>query len=353
VILHGLNTGLVFWLLSYWVPGIPALPFLGALFFGAHPAQVEAAAWVSGTKDTLSGFFALLALVQLYRERPKHWAATLFFMLSILSKPSAIVLPLLVAILNRYWKGLPWRENWRPALWAVLSVPFLYLTRFSQPEQLMKYVPPIWERPIIVADTIVFYLSKVLFPLFMVADYARNPQLVLTHRWGYLGSAFLLALCLWLWRRGPQIKVLLALFVLSLLPVLGIVPFFFQFFSTVADRYLYLPLVFGALAFTVFLKNYPKPIIVSFAALVLLGFTLLSKRQVMVWRNDEALFTHLVAVNPHSLLGHNNLGTIYENQERYDLAAFHYARALAIYPESLPPLYKMGRIRGRERKYVE
>jgi protein O-mannosyl-transferase len=353
ILLHATNTALVFFLISRLCTSLPWISFLGALFFAVHPVQVESVAWISGTKDTLSGFFALLCLLSIYRSRPVAWLATVFYLLAILSKPSVLILPLLVIILNRYWKKLPWKENRLPLFWLALSLPFLYLTRISQPMQQIHFIPQIWTRVFIAGDALVFYLAKVLFPFFLVADYARKPQVVLGHVWGYVGVFFLALLVLWMRKRSPRFKTLFFLFAISLLPVWGLVPFHYQFFSTVADRYLYLSLLFPALGIAALLHSRWQKILFVPIAGILLGLTLLTNRQVMVWRNNFTLFTHLVRVNPHSLMGQNNVGSVYESMERFDEAAYHYQMALELDPQSLPALYNLGRIRGRQGRYQE
>ena len=62
VLLHAVNTGLVFLLLRR-LTGALWRSVLVAALFGWHPLHVESVAWVSERKDVLSGFFGLLALM--------------------------------------------------------------------------------------------------------------------------------------------------------------------------------------------------------------------------------------------------------------------------------------------------
>jgi protein O-mannosyl-transferase len=62
VILHAVNTGLVFLLLRR-VTGALWRSALVAALFGWHPLHVESVAWVAERKDVLSGLFGLLALM--------------------------------------------------------------------------------------------------------------------------------------------------------------------------------------------------------------------------------------------------------------------------------------------------
>jgi tetratricopeptide (TPR) repeat protein len=62
VLLHAVNTGLVFVLLR-GLTGALWRSVLVAALFGWHPLHVESVAWVAERKDVLSGFFGLLALM--------------------------------------------------------------------------------------------------------------------------------------------------------------------------------------------------------------------------------------------------------------------------------------------------
>ena len=80
-----------------------------ALVFGIHPMHVESVAWVAERKDVLYTFFFLLSLMQYWKylvsgKRSHFWICFIFFVLSLLSKPAAIVLPFVLLLLD-YWKG--------------------------------------------------------------------------------------------------------------------------------------------------------------------------------------------------------------------------------------------------------
>jgi hypothetical protein len=62
VLLHGLNTGLLFLLLHRLTRATWRSLFV-AMLFGWHPIHVESVAWVAERKDVLSGFFFMLTLL--------------------------------------------------------------------------------------------------------------------------------------------------------------------------------------------------------------------------------------------------------------------------------------------------
>ena len=67
VILHTLNTGLVFWLVLLLSGRRILVASFAALLFGIHPMHVESVAWISERKDVLYSFFFLAACITYWR----------------------------------------------------------------------------------------------------------------------------------------------------------------------------------------------------------------------------------------------------------------------------------------------
>jgi len=120
---HLLNTSLVF-LFIYKISGRKIfVAAFTSLIFGIHPMHMESVAWVSERKDVLYTFFFLLALLQYWSfletdKRPKLLYCFIFFLLSLLSKPAAIILPFVLLLLD-YWYGRSF--TWK--VWAE-KIPF-------------------------------------------------------------------------------------------------------------------------------------------------------------------------------------------------------------------------------------
>src|SRR5258706_5022627 len=74
------------------------IAFTTAVLFGIHPMHVESVAWVSERKDVLYGLFFLAALISYTRyadtgSKKQYLFAIFLMMLSLLSKPAAVVFP--------------------------------------------------------------------------------------------------------------------------------------------------------------------------------------------------------------------------------------------------------------------
>lgn len=316
----------------------------GALVFALHPAQMEPVAWVTGFKDLLSGFWSLLAVWQyiLYtrsaaqdHKRRLHYAlATTSFLFALLSKPGAVSLPLIVGalgalLLNRTVRQLA--VDLAP--WAILALPIVLLTKFSQPDVEIPFLPNLGQRFLIAGDALSFYLYKLVLPFSMGPDYGRSPQFVLSQDWIYLtGLAPYLAAIVVLWKRPKPWFMVASIILGALLPVLGFMPFAFQEISTVADRYLYTALLGPAYGIGWLLCRYnTRPLWLLLAAAVL-GLSAKTASQARHWQNFLTLYNHAIAVNPSSWISYHNLGVEQHKRHQLESAIKLYAETIKINP---------------------
>jgi protein O-mannosyl-transferase len=297
LMIHAGATLLVFLILRRLVPGVwPAAA--GAAVFAVHPIQVEAVAWVSGLRDLLAGAFSLLAIwIYLRAGIRNQMIATAVFALALLSKPTAAVTPLILAIILVC--QLRTHVRWL-TLWFVMAAAILIVAWFVQPSGDV-YRPPIWGRPIVALDAIAFYVGKLLVPFHFLIDYGRSPDWLMAHpsAWwtaavAMFGGVIILAI------RKPNLCIAAAITLVGLLPVLGLVPFNFQYYSTVADRYAYLAMLGIVAGVAAIVASIPRwgwiPVAVIVATL-----SLLSNRQAHVWQNTTSLCANTLAENPGSI----------------------------------------------------
>lgn len=128
VLLHAINACLVAYF-AYRLSGrVVWVAALTALFFAVHPLHVESVVWVSERKDVLYGLFFLAACIGYlrYLDRPTAWRYAVvwsLFLLSCLSKPAAIILPIVLLLLDD-WHNRSWLL---PRVWAE-KIPFFALS---------------------------------------------------------------------------------------------------------------------------------------------------------------------------------------------------------------------------------
>jgi tetratricopeptide (TPR) repeat protein len=135
---------------------------LAAILFAVHPLRAESVSWISDRKDLLCAFFALPAviayLMSLRRESRRWWLASfLLFVLAVLSKSTAVVVPAVLLVLN--WlqnRGITLRD--KLPFWAVSLV----VTAIS-----LKMTPPAIKLPYAMSDFTP--LQSYLFPFYVLA----------------------------------------------------------------------------------------------------------------------------------------------------------------------------------------
>jgi tetratricopeptide (TPR) repeat protein len=322
----------------------------GAMIFAAHPIQVEAVAWASGLKDVLAGMLALVGLHQRMMSidpnptcspgrRLLHAnAAVAAFAGAMLAKPSAACAIPIAVILDLLILRPPARLSIATlAPWAAIAVPLLWLARTAQETAGIPWIP--WlNRPLIPGDALAFYLFKLVAPVNLSIDYGRTPAVAIESGAAWVTWLAPAAIAIVLGVTRSRVLIASALvFVAGLSMNLGLVPFQFQFYSTVADHYVYLSM-FGVALATAALAALvsPRPdgarLASVFIALIVLTLTILAFRQTRVWRDSISLFTHAVSVNPQSAGSRNNLGRALGEAGFLDEAAAQFRAVLELAP---------------------
>jgi hypothetical protein len=322
ILVHAFNALLVYLLLRRLLKkSWPAAA--GAMLFALHPVQVETVAWASGFKDLLCAMFSLIALNQYVRavdpndaagrRKLRHGIALLAMLMAMLSKPTAMVTPLLAVVIDL----LILRRSWRQVIasswpYFLLAVPCMVWTKLCQPASYLRQVP-VWQRPLIAADALAFYLYKLLLPVRMTYDYGRSPWTIFEKHWAWftwIVPAAIAVVLIIRRRRSQMLAASALLMVFGVLPVLGVTTFDFQMISTVSDHYLYLAILGPALAAAWVLTRLPKtnhwPALATCAVLALCA--LRSTDQMHYWQDSRTFFGHTLELNPRSWSAWYGLG---------------------------------------------
>jgi hypothetical protein len=337
LIVHIVNCWLAFWIahkvlssrkkdsVEMLESGRNIFALLAALVFAIHPFQVETVAWISGGRDLLGTCFGLMAVIAAWNTADRlfpSWAAvvrrvlaTLLFVFSLLCKPALAALPPAVKWLSWFTerRGLKWTMMW---VWLGLGALVAGMTMQVQSDFITTRLSPlhVTDKIAVALDAIGFYLRKFFIADFFSADYGRSVEAVLAGQ----GSPWLVLLGLivafaiaWLFLPGPIIGGL-GFFVLMLFPVLGFWGFSAQAFSTVYDRYMYLPILGLGIAFASIVSEvkirWELRLAVAFAICGWWGW--ISFQHVPVWTNNQALFEDVLKTNPKSYNGLVNLALV-------------------------------------------
>lgn len=350
LLVHACSTLVAFEIVRRLVGSLPAALF-GAAIFAVHPIQVEAVAWISGQKDLFAGFFVLAAAWTAIKAADDEartpawsWATWLLGALAMLSKPQAMVAPLLIMVLLRLALSVPWRRT------LVVSCPLLLpaaviavVARAVQPATIVPDTP-IYLRPLIVLDSLAWYAGKLLMPVDLTIDYGRTPRVALASDSIYVGAfaiAVVIVVAWWLRRRQPLVAAGLAIAAIGPLPVLGLTRFDFQYYSTVADHYLYTGMLGIAMSVAALYRLLPSRSLQTAGFLVLLPLAVLASRQAGLWHNTQSLFGHNLAVTPRGL-GPNRVLGFAAAQRGDDKTAVEFLKvALQNYPRDAMANYNL------------
>jgi tetratricopeptide (TPR) repeat protein len=361
ILFHAANTALLFLLLHQLTGSLWRSLFVAAVF-GVHPLRVESVAWVAERKDVLSLFFGLLALIfysryagqfkiQNSKFKISYALALVFFALSLMSKPMLVTLPFVLLLLD-YWplqriqNSESRSQNFK---WLLLEkIPFFilaagscvitylaqklggamvlmanqsfsasfenalvsygrYLGKFFWPENLEVLYPPVdhWPAPTVLCATLL--LLAVSVAVFLIRR---------THPYLMTG---------WFWFLG------------TLVPVLGLVAVGEQ---SMADRYTYFPMIgvlfmiawgVGALTCRMPRREF---ILAGVSAVLVTACIIVTERNLAYWKNSEALFRHVIAVDPDNYSAHCNLANALAAQGQMEGALIEFQTALKLKPES-------------------
>src|SRR4030095_10418121 len=223
---------------------------LASVIFALPRVNVDAVAWISERKNTLSGLFGLAATLCYLkfdetRSRRSYALAIGLFVLGLLSKTAIVTLPLAWLVIF-WWKraAISWRHDVVPSLpFFFLSVAAGLVTRWFENTGIGYKARildlSLLDRCLIAGRAFWFQLSKLLWPSNLTFVYPRW-DINAGVWWQYLFPVGVLGLLVILWSlrrwsRAPLAGVLI--YILLLLPSLGFLNIYFFVYSFVADHW--------------------------------------------------------------------------------------------------------------------
>ena len=297
-----------------------------ALIFALHPTQIETVAWIAERKNVMATFFFLSSLI-LYiqflitkKNRFIFFTFLLYFM-ALLCKPSVIVLPLVLFILDYFYNEPILKKNiFQKIPFIILAIAFGIVTYITQ--QSGKFINeshayPISERIGYAGYAITQYLSKLFFPVNLSVIYPYPTNKTISVIFGYI-ALIILGIVVYKLYKAKKNTVLFGLlfFIINLLLVLQFIPFGEVL---TADRYLYIPII-GISITLISLFSFKEKQLKIISITLLLVFGSLSFLRSKVWQNSISLFNDTYKKQPHSFVVLNSLGAEYMLAKNYSMA---------------------------------
>ena len=322
--------------------------WVAAMLWAVHPVNVESVAWATELKNVQSGIFFFLSLLCFLRfeEQPRgkwYGLSLITFAGALLSKPSTVILPL-VLLLLAWWqrRRVSRRDLWRTAPFFAMSLAMALLTITEQRGHIER-APHDWslgsvERFVLAGKAVWFYAGKVLWPVNLMFVYPQWP--LNTHSpvdWLPLAGAVAIGVGLWKMRRhewAAALGVGLGYFTIALLPVLGFFDIYYFRYSFVSDHFQYLASI-GPIALLVACAAtavHSRQARMISALLVVFTLAALTWCYAQVFSDDATLWLETLARNPNAEIAHCNLGIILDLAGEHESAVEQYRAALKIKP---------------------
>ncbi len=326
--------------------------FLFAIFsmtvFAFHPVHASTILIVTHRKEMFLYIFSLLTFISHIKK--KYILGIVFFILAILSKETAIMLPIILLMYD-----LIFRKKLNKKYYIVFGIIYLlgiivllfnsktgfYLPdignmgEFLKSNRLFKelqYYHIILIQPYL----FIMYIYKLIFPVNLSVDYyvpisagyhaLKMVMAVLSLLYIYLIYRF---------RKNRFILFSMVIFFLSYLPLSNLIPVL----NLLSDRYLFFPSIsLLILLYPIFKKftNNKWVWIIPIIYLVLLMI------YIPVFKTEKSLWQYTLSKNPRSIVGNNNLGLNYFEQGNMEQAHFYYLEALKYNDEYVNAIINIG-----------
>ena len=391
--------------------GVSAWASAGAgLLFAAHPVHVSAVAGLVGRAEILVLLFTLAALLAAsaampwnatptprWADRPATaaWIAGLFTLLALASKETGIATPAMLGALALLYgrsrsgdRNSTWVSVVRPLVpTALATLGYLAMRTAVLGRLLSTQDPRLSDNPLVALDGLERastalavagrYAILLLWPARLSADYSGKVVAAESSLLAPLPVLGLVFLCSLVVIAVPAFRTRLRILVEDpegrassfaaaafLLPYLVVGNLVVLVGVVMAERLIYVPsagicvllaiLVVAAVGAVGRLASCPRAVL---AAILAVAFTVptvagvwRTHLEARNWKNEETLFSAVVAATPNNPRAHFTLGMIALERGETDVALERFARTLELWPQFSAAWFETGRIqadRGR------
>lgn len=409
LIFHLVNCFLVYRLVQLLTRNNTLVAFVTSLLFAIHPLHVESVAWVSERKDVLYALFFIAGHITFTRyidtgSKRQYWLTLLFVVLSLLSKPAAVIFPVSLFCIDYF-------RNRRFSFKLITEkIPFFIpailigvLTITAQ-----KDVGATGEAHFGLVKNILFgfygimmYFVKMILPLKLSPFYPfppLNEKLPVVYYIAPLFTLFLAVTTYVTWKKYKFVAFGILFYITNLLLVLQI---FSVGSAVMAERYTYIPYIglffIAGYLLDRFAKGNMNKAYAVLAPIALI-FCVLTFLQARTWKDGATLWDNVIRNHPSSRAysaratlfrkeahqmrdnnkpeeanklynkaieyytqaiklnaidheSYNNRANIYMDMNRFDLALPDYKQALVVKPNYYVAFDNMGALYARRNMF--
>ena len=365
-LLHAVITYFSFQLV-YRLSDDATIATVSALIFAVHPCHIESVAWVSGATDSLMALFyisSLLAFIKGWNQQSgQKWiwlvVSALLFGLSVLSKETALTLPVLaiayVVLIGKRsedtWSATAKRVAVPLFMYGVLAVAYfigrnLALAGVTHSRLQVGPLPLVLTWP----SLSVFYLKHMVWPVGLSVFYGTTivVQPTLMRFWlPLIGTLLLLAfLVALIVRSRSKLMAIASLLLLVPLAPAFIFPAIYPI-DFAHDRYLYLPCLGFAILIGIAVRKIadrfqPHWIPIGATAVMVLILSTATLNEMVYWANDVVLFARATRIAPAYVPAYSSLGGALAARGRTKEAMFVLQQVVKADPQNQHALFNLG-----------
>ncbi len=321
-----------------------------ALLFGIHPMHVESVVWVTERKDLLYALFYMLALCCYWkylksRHLGTYFLTIVFGLLSILAKPMALSLPLVLFVCDWLYKRK--FDRWLfidklPHLFYIVPIAWMtYSLHARVPGHNFSDGILIW------IWTFTFYLQKFIWPSVIILPY-QLPKPIDLFSVPYLSAISLLFMVLFLLLSLRKNRWIVFAFLFYFVSIFFLLRYDdLKDAHIVANRFMYLPslgicFLFGAIIDGLIRKQKYVTMIAVIFLIGILGaktYFLTTK-----WKDSWTWWNYVLKQSPNEEKAYSSRGMVYAANKEYSFALADYDKALQLNPDYAVAYYNRGNI---------
>jgi len=362
--LHIANSILAFFVLRR-LTNSSQISFVAGLLFLVLPIHVEAVTSIVGRAELLVFLFSLLTILFWLRDRAL--ISAIMFLLALLSKETAVVLPmilLLFSLSHSFKKKWWWYFGTVLGIYFAVRMGILGEYAFSaKPEFIFNPLAytPFFERLFTALKILAIYIKNIFIPINLSPDYSFNQipgvKNIFSSAWALVGLGILAAI-IWpmvRYLRNRQLNPLVLASILFFFPYFLISNLVFPIGTIMGDRLMYLPSLGALLALSFILNKLIRGrerLFYAIIGIVVVFYGWQTFQQNIVWQTQEKLFTTMYERSPKSVAAKTNYGIMKLGSDP-ELARSLASSVYEEYPDYIQNLNLMAAISVMDKRFEE
>ncbi len=335
LLLHSVNSCLVFSFCYLLRKNSLLFPVGSALFFSLHPIQTEVVSVISFRADLLLTFFSLLALnilnflnIQNIKADKKlvFLSAFIFACFSFFSKENTIVLPVIIFLylLFVYQKVKYFKYSFLFFFCIAFLFLFFWIERFPIPlffsiyTNISQNINPLFSFKnyiYTIVNSLFYNVTHIIYPVNLSVDY----MLTFSKKIFFVTLPFIILFSVSVkFIKDRYIRFAMLSIITMYLPVSNIIPLV----NTVADRYMYYPMIAISVLFGLLVVKLQKivsgKIIIVLLFLLFMTNTFVSYTRCKIYSNQYLLYSDAMSKYPTNIRVLYNMAVAYFDNNEFE-----------------------------------